>query len=79
MTTAAAKPARFNIKNTVRLWTEERNDCVAIHAEQADGTVKKGYRLKGSRITAEVHLRGIARAQGMTVRPYCGYELEAVR
>ncbi len=69
---------RFNIKNATRLWIEERNDCVAIHAQLADGTVKKCWRLKGSNITAEWALRQVAREQGMTIRQN-GYSLEAVR
>ncbi|TPM67428.1 hypothetical protein [Mesorhizobium sp. B2-2-1] len=70
---------RFNIKNTKRLWTEERNDCVAIHAEQNDGTVRKCYRIKSSNLSAALLLGQIARENGMIVREYCGYELEAVR
>lgn len=69
---------RFSIKNTVCLWTEDRGDCVAIHAKQADGTIRKCYRLKGSNLSAKLLLTKLAREQGMTVRQR-GWGLEAVR
>jgi len=69
---------RFNIKDAIRIWTEERNDCVVIHAEQSDGSIRQNYRVKGSNITAEILLRKLARENDMTVH-VVGYELEAVR
>ena len=71
--------AKFNIKNVVRLWTEASRDSTAIHAELADGTVRHRYRVHDSDLAAELTITRLARENGMTVRIYRGYELEATK